>query len=182
MRDLTLAEAAMLAGLFKAPTKYAPHVNLPAARARANDVLQQHGRCRLPDRGPDLRGPAQPGDAGRPQARYHARTGISTGPIDEVKKLADDGKLGNDRVLDRRTGARPRHPEACRRRPSRTCCASMAGQYHAKQGAAVVMEPDGAVRAIVGGRDYGASQFNRATDAAAPAGLVVQALCLSRPR
>ncbi len=39
VRDLTLAEAAMLAGLFKAPTKYAPHVNLPAARARANDVL-----------------------------------------------------------------------------------------------------------------------------------------------
>ena len=29
----------MLAGLFKAPTKYAPHVNLPAARARANEVL-----------------------------------------------------------------------------------------------------------------------------------------------
>ena len=34
-----MAEAAMMAGLFKAPTKYAPHVNLPAARARANDVL-----------------------------------------------------------------------------------------------------------------------------------------------
>ena len=29
----------MLAGLFKAPTKYAPHVNLPAARARAKEVL-----------------------------------------------------------------------------------------------------------------------------------------------
>ncbi len=29
----------MLAGLFKAPTKYAPHINLPAARARADDVL-----------------------------------------------------------------------------------------------------------------------------------------------
>ena len=39
VRDLTLAEAAMIAGLFKAPTKYAPHVNLPAARARAADVL-----------------------------------------------------------------------------------------------------------------------------------------------
>ena len=39
VKDVTLAEAAMLAGLFKAPTKYAPHVNLPAARARANDVL-----------------------------------------------------------------------------------------------------------------------------------------------
>ena len=38
--------------------------------------------------------------------------------------------------------------------------------------------PDGLVRAMVGGRDYGASQFNRATDAAAPAGLVVQDLRL----
>src|SRR6187399_390300 len=38
-RDVNLAEAAMLAGLFKAPAKYAPHVNLPAARARANVVL-----------------------------------------------------------------------------------------------------------------------------------------------
>ena len=39
IRDVSLAEAAMLAGLFKAPGKYAPHVNLPAARARANVVL-----------------------------------------------------------------------------------------------------------------------------------------------
>ncbi len=39
VKDLTLAEAAMLAGLFKAPAKYAPHINLPAARARANEVL-----------------------------------------------------------------------------------------------------------------------------------------------
>src|SRR5690606_41634183 len=37
--DVNLAESAMLAGLFKAPARYAPHVNLPAARARANEVL-----------------------------------------------------------------------------------------------------------------------------------------------
>jgi len=37
--------------------------------------------------------------------------------------------------------------------------------YHASQAASVLMELDGAVRAMVGGRDYGASQFNRATDA-----------------
>src|ERR1700675_3474849 len=35
-RDVSLAEAAMLAGLFKAPSKFAPHINLPAARAPAN--------------------------------------------------------------------------------------------------------------------------------------------------
>jgi len=38
-RDVDLAEAAMLAGLFKAPSKFSPMVNLPAARARANVVL-----------------------------------------------------------------------------------------------------------------------------------------------
>ena len=38
-KDVNLSEAAMLAGLFKAPAKFAPHVNLPAARARANVVL-----------------------------------------------------------------------------------------------------------------------------------------------
>src|ERR1700688_1865620 len=39
VRDITLPEAAMLAGLFKAPSKYSPAANLPAARARANVVL-----------------------------------------------------------------------------------------------------------------------------------------------
>src|SRR5262249_49582695 len=38
-RDVNLAQAAMLARLFKAPTPFAPHVNLPAARARANVVI-----------------------------------------------------------------------------------------------------------------------------------------------
>ena len=38
-------------------------------------------------------------------------------------------------------------------------------EYNAKQGATVLMDVDGAVRAMVGGRDYGESQFNRATDA-----------------
>ena len=39
IRDVNLPEAAMLAGMFKAPTRYAPHVNLAASRARANEVL-----------------------------------------------------------------------------------------------------------------------------------------------
>ncbi|MEO0920140.1 MAG: transglycosylase domain-containing protein, partial [Pseudomonadota bacterium] len=39
IRQVSLAESAMLAGLFKAPARYAPHINLPAARGRANEVL-----------------------------------------------------------------------------------------------------------------------------------------------
>ena len=38
-------------------------------------------------------------------------------------------------------------------------------EYNARQAAVVIADLDGAVRAMVGGRDYGASQFNRATDA-----------------
>ena len=45
----------MLAGLFKAPTKYAPHVNLPAARARANEVLTNMVDAGFMTEGPDLR-------------------------------------------------------------------------------------------------------------------------------
>ena len=39
IREVTLAEAAMLAGMFKAPTRYAPHIDMAASRARANEVL-----------------------------------------------------------------------------------------------------------------------------------------------
>jgi hypothetical protein len=38
-RGADFAQSAMLAGLFKAPTKFSPMVNLPAARARANVML-----------------------------------------------------------------------------------------------------------------------------------------------
>src|SRR4029078_7481498 len=36
--------------------------------------------------------------------------------------------------------------------------------YHASQSAVVIADVDGAVRAMVGGRDYTTSHFNRATD------------------
>jgi penicillin-binding protein 1A len=36
VRDINIAESAVLAGLYKAPSKYAPHINLPASRARTN--------------------------------------------------------------------------------------------------------------------------------------------------
>ena len=55
-RDLNLSESAMLTGLFKAPTKFAPHINLPAARARAAgrrvielDLMTRVQRGELPD-------------------------------------------------------------------------------------------------------------------------------------
>ncbi|HYA80415.1 MAG TPA: PBP1A family penicillin-binding protein, partial [Methylocystis sp.] len=163
VRDVSLSEAAMLAGLFKAPTKYAPHVNLPAARARANDVLHN-----LVDAGfmntsqilPAQRNPATP--------VAHKEDSSPDWYLDwahnEVQKLANAGKLGEDRVLSVRLALDSnvqKQADSVIEQKLR----EEGRSYHVKQSAMVVMEPDGAVRAIVGGRDYGASQFNRATDA-----------------
>lgn len=163
VRDVSLPEAAMLAGLFKAPTKYAPHVNLPAARARANDVLNNLVDAGYMSEGQVYaarRNPASPVDRRREVSPDWYLDYAYT----EVRKLAEEGKLGDDRVLTVHTAI-----DTDLQKKAESTIEDQLRQngpaYHAKQSAAVIMEPDGAVRAIVGGRDYGASQFNRATDA-----------------
>ncbi len=164
VRDVSLAEAAMLAGLFKAPTKFAPHINLPAARARAADVLNN-----LVDAGfmtqsqifTALRNPATPVE----RERVASPDWYLDWAFQEVKRMADEGRFGSDRVLTVRTaldsGVQAKADDVIDEQ-----LREHGRAYHAKQAAMVVLEPStGAVRAIVGGRDYGASQFNRATDA-----------------
>jgi penicillin-binding protein 1A len=163
-REVNLAEAAMLAGLFKAPTKFAPHINLPAARARANVVLdnlveaglmtegQVFGARRNPARAIDRRDEGAPG--------YYLDWAF-----DEMKKLVDTFPRSiTDRAFVVRTALDPgmqRNAEDVIENQIR----QFGRDYHAKQAATVLSDLDGAVRAMVGGVDYTASQFNRATDA-----------------
>ena len=163
VRDVSLAEAAMLAGLFKAPTKYAPHINLPAARARAGDVLSNLVDAGMMTEGqvyPARKSPATPVD----RQREVAPDWYLDYAYDEVRRLAMSGRLGNSRVLVVRTaldlGLQDRAESVIEDQLREN-----GPSYHAKQSAMVVLEPDGAVRTMVGGRDYGASQFNRATEA-----------------
>jgi penicillin-binding protein 1A len=164
-RDVNLAEAAMLAGLFKAPTKFAPHINLPAARARANVVLdnlvdagfmtegQVFGARRNPAVAIDRRDEGAPG--------YYLDYAF-----DEMRKLVETPPFRNisDRAFVVRTAL-----DLGLQRTAEDTVESMIRQfgrdYHVKQGAVVVADLDGAVRAMVGGLDYNVSQFNRATDA-----------------
>ena len=163
-RDVNLAEAAMLAGLFKAPSKFAPHINLPAARARANVVLdnlveagfmtegQVFGARRNPATAVDRRDERSP--------NYYLDWAF-----EEIKKLADTlPKSVHERVFVVRLaldGDLQKNAEKAVENSLR----QYGREYNVKQGASVLMEVDGAVRAMVGGRDYGESQFNRATDA-----------------
>ncbi|PVE25529.1 penicillin-binding protein [Microvirga sp. KLBC 81] len=161
-KDLTLAEAAMLAGLFKAPTKYAPHVNLPAARARANEVLRNMVEAGFLTEGQiqtARRNPATPVN----RERETTPDFYLDWAFEQVQALAAEKKFGSERVLTIKTPldtALQRHAEEVLENELR----QNGRQYKAGQGAIVVMDVDGAVRAIVGGRDYGQSQFNRATN------------------
>ena len=163
-RDVNLAEAAMLAGLFKAPTKYAPHINLPAARARANIVLdnlvdagfmtegQVFGARRNPATAVDRRDENSP--------NYYLDWAF-----DEMRKLVDTfPKSYVERVFVVRTTI-DMNVQRAAEEAIENQLRQFGRDYHATQAATVVADLDGGVRAMVGGRDYGASQFNRAVDA-----------------
>jgi penicillin-binding protein 1A len=164
VRDVTLAEAAMLAGLFKAPTKYSPNVNLPAARARANTVLDRLVAAGFMTEGQVFgarRNPATPVDRSDEEAPNYYLDYVYA----EMKSIVDTlPKSMTDRVFVVRTAldANIQHAmEAAIENNLR----KYGKDYGASQAASVLMDVDGSVRAMVGGRDYGESQFNRATDA-----------------
>lgn len=163
VRDLSLAESAMIAGLFKAPSKYSPTVNLPAARARAADVLTNMVDAGFLTQGQistALRNPATPVErANQNIADYALDFGF-----EEIKQLAAAGKLGEQRVLTVRATIDPglqKHAE----RALDAILRQQGPSYGVHQSAMVVLDHSGGLRAMVGGRDYGASQFNRATQA-----------------
>lgn len=165
VRDVNLAEAAMLAGLFKAPAKYAPHVNLPAARARANVVLSNLVQGGLMTEGQVVgarRNPANVVDRGRLESPDY----FLDWAFDEVRKVAQ--KMSTHTLVVRTTldtGIQKAAEESAEYH-----LRQYGKEYHVAQAAIVVLENNGAVRAIVGGRDYGLSQFNRATAALRQAG------------
>lgn len=162
LTDVTLAESVILAGLFKAPAKYAPHVNLPAARARANTVLSNLVQSGLMTEGQVIgarRNPATVID----RADVKAPDYFLDWAFDEVQRLASEGKFKDHTVVVRTTidtGLQQAAEQAME-----MGLREYGEGYRVKQGAMVMIENGGGIRAMVGGRDYGESQFNRATSA-----------------
>jgi len=160
VREINLAEAALLAGLYKAPSKYAPHANPAESRARANQVLtnmvdagymtegQVHG-ARL--------NPAHVID----QADSYTPNYFLDWAFEEAQRLTQG--RGEYNLIARTTVDIPLQQAA--EAAVETTLDQNSRSRRVDQAALVTMETDGAVRAMVGGRDYGESQFNRATKA-----------------
>ena len=160
VQDISLAEAAMLSGLFKAPTRFAPHVDLAAARGRANIVLTNLVAAGFLTEGQVTaarRHPAAPVD----------RTADANSPnyfldwaFEETKKIIETTDHTSNNFVVRTTidSTLQKYAE-----DAVTSTVRDSGeQYGVEQAAMVVTDTKGAIRAMVGGMDYGKSQFNRA--------------------
>ncbi|GJE37762.1 transglycosylase domain-containing protein [Methylobacterium persicinum] len=158
-KDVSLAQAAMLGGLVQAPSRLAPNRNLPAAQARAAQVLaamQELGFASAQDVKVALAQPARPASVrGGGSANYVA---------DLVMDVLDDyvGKFDTDITVQTTVDT---SLQATAERALVDELNKQGARYNVAQGALVSMRPDGAIRALIGGRDYAQSQFNRATTA-----------------
>src|SRR4029453_13094007 len=154
-----LAEAAMLASLTNAPTLNSPRRDLKAAQQRSARVLRAlvaHGDMKESEIAEAVSRPATIiADAKNTERNYFLDTAA-----EEAKSLAPGatGDLTIVTTLDvsMQTAASTAIDAVMQKRGA-------SGQ--AKQAALVAMRPDGAVRAIMGGRDYSESAFNRVTNA-----------------
>lgn len=147
-QDLSLDQAALLAGLVKAPSRLAPTNDLPAAQARARTVMMA-----MADAGFITEAEA----AATPHLHLREGHGKTT-----------DGSYFADWVI----GTQPDHPNSGILKTTLDPVLQNRANVviaHATLGTAqvalVAMRPDGTVVAMVGGRNYQASSFNRATRA-----------------
>ena len=167
VRDVNLAQSAMLAGLFKAPAKYAPHINLPAARARANEVLTNMVQGEFMTEGQVTGARRHPADVVLRDPSESPDYFLDWA-FDEVKNFMIAQHLPNRSITVRTT--LDRDLQRASEEAIEFFLRQNGKQYNVSESAVVLIENNGAVRSLVGGRDYGESQFNRATAAERQAG------------
>lgn len=156
-RNSSLYQSAVIAGLLKAPSRYNPLSDPEASHRRTVEVLNNMVEAGYIDQKTAdyaaLTGAAQ--QARRPvtAGRYFADWVMS--------HLNEMGEVQGKDIVVRTT-----LDMGLQRKAEADLKAMLTGpgaKAGATQGAVVVMSPDGAVRALVGGKDYDDSQFNRAT-------------------
>ncbi|WP_233245795.1 transglycosylase domain-containing protein [Marinicauda salina] len=164
-RELTLQEAAILAALPKAPSRLAPTVNLEAAQARASQVLRDmmeagyvDGMTYLTAVNTQAAPTADALETIDPNRYGHIFDFVAA----EAERLLGEEEAAPDLVIETTID---RDLQRAADDAVETVLAEEGEAVDAGEGALVALELDGAVRAMVGGRDYAESQFNRATQA-----------------
>lgn len=160
-QELTLSESAIIAGLLKAPSRFAPTSNPELSKKRAEQVLlnmQDAGYLNKKQTDHALRALA---------SSMNARQKTAQSSLYFADWIADQlpefvGNVQEDLVV--RSTLEPERQLMAEKAIAEVMDKD-AEKLNAAQAALVSMTPDGAVRAMIGGRSYGASQFNRATQA-----------------
>ncbi len=158
-RRITLAQAAMLAGLVKSPSRLAPTRNYKAAESRARIVLTA-----MTERGFISKANERVAMAHPPRIVAHVDKGSSNYVADWVMDGVNDilGHVEQDIVVHTTINSTM---QANAEKALDNELTEKGEKYRVGEGALVSMTPTGAVRALVGGRDYAKSQYNRAVAA-----------------
>jgi penicillin-binding protein 1A len=158
-RHVTLSEAALLAGLVKSPSRLAPTRNYDGAERRGQLVL-----AAMSDAGLINEDAAQAAMALGPAIVKASGGGSSNYVADWVMDVLNDlvGLVDEDIVVDTTVDV---GFQSAAEKALLDQLAQKGQRFGVEQGALVAMTPDGAVRALVGGRNYMENQFNRAVAA-----------------
>src|SRR3569833_2788834 len=161
-KNVTIAEAAMLAGLVKSPSRLAPNRNPDAAEQRASIVLTAMAGAKFITEAQAQASIGHPSYNVKP-----AGAGSVNYVADWIGEVLDELVGQIDESIRVETTIDPKLLSVAEAAIIDELAAKSV-KFNVSQGALVAMTPDGAVRAMVGGRNYADSQYNRAVTARRP--------------
>jgi penicillin-binding protein 1A len=158
-KQISIAEAALLAGLVKSPSRLAPTRNFDAAEKRARIVLAAMTELHFINENSEKLALARP-----PRVAAQAGNGSVNYVADWVMDVLNDvlGHVDDDIVVQTTIDSTL---QASAEKAVSEELAAKGDKAGVQQAALVAMTPNGDVRAMIGGRNYADSQFNRAVAA-----------------
>jgi penicillin-binding protein 1A len=158
-KDITLAEASLLAGLIKAPSYFSPTANIDRARARAKEILRILAETDEIDINQYAEALGHPAQLNAPPSK--PGFGFVADWVAEVAPMLTgetDRNLFVETTID--AGL-----QLAARTAVETVMHTKGRTARASEAAVLLMSPDGAIRVMIGGRNHAESQFNRAVRA-----------------
>jgi penicillin-binding protein 1A len=157
--DITLSEAALLAGLIKAPSYYSPTANMDRARTRAREILRLLAETDQIDINQYAEALASPPQLKVPPSK--PGFGFVADWVAEVAPMLT-GETDNNLIVETTIDA---GLQITARTAVENVMRTKGRTARASEAAVLLLTPEGAVRVMIGGRNHAESQFNRAVRA-----------------